>query len=570
MNSEIQNLTIAQNGWYPLVRKIIVITGIFAFILSILMIANYIQTTSIEPLNNQALNQLMLQLQKEPDNQALKEQIRALDLLARKAYFTNQWQIRTGGFLLFAAIIILLLSFKFLNARKTKFPDLETTAVPNMSWEEKILARKSITYTGIGLFVVALLASLLSQSDITADGSETINSASSLTIDQIHQNWNAFRGPNGLGIAYQTDIPTSWDGASGENIIWKKELSKPGYNSPIIWENKIFISAADKNSQEVYCFDTETGNILWKTELNNIPDTPDKKPKVTKDTGYAAPTMTTDGQKVYVIFATGDIAALDLNGQQIWAKNLGVPKNHYGHSSSLILYEQLLLIQYDHNDGQNLIALRSSNGDQVYSTVRSGVQISWASPILIDTGERKEIVLNSSPFVVSYNPLNGQELWRVDCMYGEVGPSLAFSDQTVFAVNDLAILAAIKMTDEPSIVWEYDEDLPEASSPVATPEYLFVATGFGPVSCFDVKSGEQYWMHEFDEGFYSSPIVVDNFVYLIDKKGVTHIFKADKQFELISEPALGEEVVTIPAFMPGRIYVRGSKNLYCIGIKNDG
>jgi outer membrane protein assembly factor BamB len=182
--------------------------------------------------------------------------------------------------------------------------------------------------------------------------------------------------------------------------------------------------------------------------------------------------------------------------------------------------------------------------------------------------ERTEIVLNSSPLVISYDPTNGKELWRVDCMYGEVGPSPAYSGNLVYAVNDLAILAAINPGEDQVIVWEYDEDLPEASSPVATSEYLFLATGFGPVSCFDAKSGEQYWLHEFDHGFYSSPIVVGDLVYLIDKKGVTHIFKADKKFELINEPSLGENAVTIPAFMPGRIYIRGDKHLFCIGNKD--
>jgi outer membrane protein assembly factor BamB len=532
------------------------------------MIANYIQTQSIEPLNNQALNQLMLQLQKEPDNQSLKEQIRALDLLARKAYFTNQWQIRTGGFFLCTAIIILLLSLKFLNARKTKFPDLETTPAPNMSWEEKILARKSITYSGTTLFALALLASLLTQSGISEPGSDSPQSAGSPSMEQIRKNWNGFRGPSGLGIAYQQDIPTSWDGQSGENIIWKIELPKPGFNSPIVWEDKIFLSTADKTSQEVYCIDTESGNMIWKTELNSIPGTPDKKPKVTKDTGYAAPTMTTDGHNVYVLYATGDLAALDFSGQQIWAKNLGVPDNHYGHSSSLILYENLILVQYDNNKSQQLIAIRSANGDQIYRTLRSDVQISWASPIIVDPGENTQVVLNSTPYVIGYDPLNGQELWRMDCMYGEVGPSPAYSDQIVFAVNDLAILAAIKLGDEPAILWEYDEDMPEASSPVATSDYLIMASGVGPVSCFDTKTGEKYWLHEFDRGFYSSPIVVEDLVYLIDKKGVTHIFKLGKQFELISEPALGEDVVTIPAFMPGRIYIRGDKHLFCVGKKN--
>jgi len=568
MNSKSQSTRNTNETLYPLVRKIILIAGVFALIISILMIANYVQTRSIEPLNNQALNQLMLQLQKEPDNQALKEQIRALDLLARKAYFTNQWQIRTGGFLLFSALIILLLALKFLNARKTQFPELESTPAPNMSWEEKILARKSITYSGIAIFILALIASILSESDISGSTSETGQTANFPSIEEIRQNWNNFRGPGGLGIAYQEEVPTDWDGATGKNIIWKTKLEKPGFNSPIIWGNKLFLAAADKSGQEVYCFDTELGKLVWKIELNDVPGSPDKKPKVTEDTGYAAPTMTTDGQNVYVIFATGDIAGLDFDGKQVWAKNLGAPDNHYGHSSSLILFEDLLLIQYDHNDSQQLIALRRANGDQVYSTPRPDVQISWASPVLIETEEGTEIVLNSTPYVIAYDPLNGQELWRVDCMYGEVGPSPAYSDNLVFAVNDLAILAAIEPSDEPEIVWEYDEDLPEASSPVATSDYLFMASGVGPVSCFDTKTGEQYWMHEFDHGFYSSPIVVGDLVYLIDKKGVTHIFKADKQFELVNEPALGENAVTIPAFMPGRIYIRGDENLYCIGNKN--
>ena len=570
MNSNIQIETTKSDVWYPLVKKIVLITGIFAFVLSILMIANYIQTTSIEPLNNQALNQLMLQLQKEPDNQALKDQIRALDLLARKAYFTNQWQIRMGGFLLFTALVIVLLSLKFLNARKNKFPDLDATPEPNMSWEEKILARKSITYSGITIFVLALIAGLLTQTNLTSSDAGADPVSAGPSIDEIRQNWNGFRGLNGLGIAYQEDIPTSWNGETGENIIWKKELSKPGYNSPIIWGNKLFLSAADKTSQEVHCYDTEKGDLLWKKELNNIPGTPAKKPKVTKDTGYAAPTMTTDGEKVYVMYATGDIAALDFNGEQIWAKNLGVPKNHYGHASSLILYNKLLLVQFDHNKGQYLITLRTTNGDEVYKKERTEVVISWASPILINVDDQDEVVLNSSPFVVSYDPSNGQELWRVDCMYGEVGPSLAFAGGIVFAVNDMAILAAIEPGETPQILWEYDEDLSEASSPVATDEFLFLATGFGPVSCFDIKTGEQYWMNEFDDGFYSSPIVVGDLVYLIDKAGITHIFKADKKFELVSQPVLGEKVVATPAFMPGRIYIRGAKHLYCIGNADAG
>ncbi len=553
---------------YDLARKIVVVTAIFALILSALMIANYIQTKTIEPLKSDVLNKMMLQLQKDPANETLKEQIRALDLLARKAYFTNQWQIRTGSFLLFTSLVILLLALKFLNSRKTKYPDLATEPHPDMSWDEKILARKYIIFSGLSIIALALITSILTESEIPGMGSGSDQETAMPSLEEIRQNWTGFRGQGGLGFVYQKDVPLEWDGNSGKNIIWKLALPKPGFNSPIVWDDKLFLSGADKDGQEVYCVDANSGEIIWTEELNDIPGSPAKKPKVTKDTGYAAPTMTTDGNRVYVIFATGDIASLDFTGNRVWVKNLGPPDNHYGHASSLILYENILLIQYDHNESKHLIALNSASGDQVYDTVRDD-QISWASPILINTGERPEVILSSNPHVISYNPSNGQELWRVDCMYGEVAPSPAYMDQMVFAVNEYAILAAIKLGEKPAIVWEYDEELSEVSSPVAVSGLLFMASSFGSVLCFNIENGERLWIQEFDKGFYSSPIVVGGLIYLMDMSGVTHIFKAEKQFELVSEAALGENAMTIPAFMPGRIYIRGEENLYCIG-SNDG
>jgi len=564
MNSENQRTPLFDKRWQNLAGKLVIITTLFAAVISILMIANYIQTKTIEPLKSPALSQLMLQLQKEPENQALKEQIRALDLLARRAYFTNQWQIRTGGFLLFGCLIILLVSLKYLKAQKDKFPDLTTAAPPDLSWDERILARKSIISAGLLLIGVALLAGILSESEISVRDSESSGAAASPAPEEIKQNWNGFRGAQGLGIAYQSDLPLEWDGSSGKNIVWKLPVPKPGFNSPIVWGSHIFFSGADKESQEVYCVDTRTGTILWTAPLTDIPGTPSKKPKVTDDTGYAAPTMTTDGQHVYVIFATGDIACLDFSGKRIWAKNLGVPDNHYGHSSSLLLYENLLLVQYDNNKTKQLIALHKMTGDQVYVT-RRDEQISWSSPILIDHGQRREVVLNSNPHVIGYDPANGKELWRVDCLYGEVAPSPAYVEPYVFAVNEFAVLAAIKLDDPPAVAWEFDEDLSEVSSPVAVSDILIVPTSSGVVSCFDTGNGERLWIQEFDEGFYSSPIIAGDRIYLMDRRGVSYILRAGREYELLSTCKLGERATTTPAFMPGRIYIRAEKHLFCIG-----
>lgn len=569
MNSQKEEHTSKNSSlmWYGIAKKIVIFAAVSAGILSVLMIANYLQTKSNDPLNSQVITQLISNLQDNPEDSVLKEQIRALDLLARKAYFTYQWQIRTGGYLLFAFVLLLLLAFKFLSSLQPRLPNLDEGLRSEEGWENKLLSRKYILFGGLGVFMLALILGIVSQSElkniglVKRGGSQASDFAS---IEEMKKNWPGFRGPEGNGVAVDADYPTDWDGSSGENILWKTPISHPGYNSPIIWGKKIFLSGADRDTQIVYCFDADSGDLLWQTELNDIPGSPERRPSVGDDTGFAAPTMTTDGERVFALFATGDIACLDLEGKRIWAKNLGVPDNHYGHSSSLITYQDLLIVPFDQNTGGRLLALRARSGDVVYDQLRD-VEISWASPILVDTGDRIELILNSNPFVMSHDPRTGEELWRVKCMLGEVAPSPVYADGMVFAVNDYARLVGIKLQGTPEVVWEYIDDLSEVASPLATKEFVFMAASFGTISCFDSKSGERYWFHDFDEGFYSSPILVGDKVYCMDMSGVLYIFKAQKEFELISRNELGEWAMTIPAFMHNRIYIRGKKHLFCIG-----
>ncbi len=554
--------------WCSITKKIAVVAAVLAGILSVLMIANYIQTKSVDPLNSQAISQLMTRLQENPEDTALKEQIRALDLLARKAYFTHQWQVRTGSYLLFTFVLILLLALKYLSSLESRLPDLSKRPEPDKTWESKLLSRKYLLYGGLGLILLAFAFGILSQTEFKKIGrvrAEKNQGTSDFPgIEEIRDNWPGFRGPEGIGWAYHTDVPTEWDGPSGKNILWKIPIPYPGKNSPIVWGKRIFLSGADRRIQIVYCIDADSGDILWQTELNDIPGSPARRPQVTEDTGYAAPTMTTDGERVFALFATGDVACLDFEGNRIWAKNLGVPENHYGHASSLITHQDLLLVQFDQNTGGRLLALKTQSGNLAYDQPRD-VEISWASPILVNTGRRTELILNSNPFVMSHDPQTGEELWRVRCMLGEIAPSPAYADGMVFVVNDYARLAAIKLGETPELVWEYLDDLSEVSSPLATKNFVIMAASYGTVTCFDRKTGERFWIEEFSEGFYSSPILVGDFVYLMDMSGVMMVFKADKQFQRVSRNELGEMAMSIPAFMHDRIYIRGVKNLFCIG-----
>ena len=145
-------------------------------------------------------------------------------------------------------------------------------------------------------------------------------------------------------------------------------------------------------------------------------------PKVTDDTGLAAPTMSVDGHRVYALFGTGDVIAFDLDGNRIWARNLGVPRNHYGHSSSLIVWDGKLIIQYDTGKGGRLLALNGTTGESAWDIKRDN-RISWASPILVDVDGKMQIITSTDPNVAGYDLETGEEMWLQSIMMGEVGPS---------------------------------------------------------------------------------------------------------------------------------------------------
>ncbi len=573
-------------------------SAVFAVVLCVLIIVNFIQIKRADPLNTPAMTALIEKLQSDPGNEQLSQEIQTLDLLARKAFFTAQWQVRTGGYLLFISILLLVSCFKAIELISVKLPK-EPAGKPPMFWETRILKRQWLVYSGASLLALTLLLAWLTHKDLGKDlgsgkiqdagyrmrddvsptpnpHSPTPNSQPQIPNSQIpnsqppipawqevQANFPCFRGPGGIGITACTGIPTSWDGKSGKNIKWKTAIPLPGYNSPVIWGDKIFLSGASETKRDVYCLDAVSGKILWNSPVEKIPGSPSQAPGVSKETGQAAPSLTTDGQRVYAIFANGDLIALDLDGNPVWSKNLGVPANHYGHSSSLMMYRDILIIQYDQRGAPAVIGLSGKTGEQVWKTARN-VKISWASPSLINTGNRMELILAAEPSVASYDPLTGKELWSIDCISGEVGPSLAYAAGIVFSVNEYSTLSAVRIADPPKVLWENNEYLSDVPSPVATDKYLFLVTSYGTAVCYDAVAGTKYWEHDFGNPVYSSPMLAEGKIYIMDKKGMMNIIKADKEFSLLSQCPLGEGSFCTPAFTNGHIFLRGDRNLYCV------
>ena len=593
------------------------VSGIFCITVALLLLLNFVQMAKNKPLESKALTSLVKRLSQEPNSDELKQEIRNFDLLARKAYFNSQWQVKTGGYLLLFGAIVFALSLRVFIGLKAKIGE------PNVKDENdltsRIMTQRWVMITGSVLIVLGLGASFASVDHLqkydvneslaetkpaddqdkvevikvgenpqivqpaTADSTKNGIPANTTKTDSaavapvaavkitipganaVKANSPGFRGPFGNGVYFQKNTPVEWDAASGKNVIWKTPVPKKGYNSPVIWGNKVFLSGADNNSREVYCFDRSSGKILWKQLVDKIQGSPATPPKVTEDTGFAAPSLTTDGNRVYAMFADGDIICFDMDGNRVWARNLGLPDNHYGHASSLIMWKDKVFIQYDTNKSRKLMAINASTGVTVWETARKG-KISWASPILADINGKYQVVLSTDPMVAGYDPETGKELWSVDCMSGEVGPSPASSGGMVFAVNEYAKLVGIDPSKNAK-VWESDEFLAEVASPVAANGFLFVATSYGVLACYDAKSGTKYWSKEDGPGYYSSPIISDNKVYTFDTSGKMRVFEVAKEAKLIGEGNAGEKVTTTPAFADNKMYLRTPKFLYCIGKK---
>ncbi len=598
--------------------------ALFSLLMTVLLIANFAQTRLNDPINNKTIPALVKRLSQNPTDENLKAEIRAFDLMARKAYFTSHWQLRTGSYLLILGILITILSVRTIQSFRSKLDEIG--GVKNVNLLNDILARRWVLYVGSGLFVLALISGFASSNllknyqvdegnsapeerslpnpklaessqpieakdstkkssavqavqnvtgtDTTKTGGNKAqpNPAQTAAVKafpataELRANYPFFRGPEAAGIAYQKNTPTDWNGADGKNIIWKVKIPKAGFSSPIIWGNQIFVTGADAQARMVYCYDKNSGKLVWEAAADKIEGSPAGVPKVSTDTGLAASTMATDGRAVFAIFATGDVIAFDLSGKRLWARNLGLPDNHYGHASSLVIYKDKLLVQYDTNRSGKLLALNTKTGETAWETPRKS-KIAWSSPALVNTGSRMEAILSGNPNVSGYNLETGKELWSIDCLSGEVGPSVGYSEGMVFAANEYAKLVGIKLGATPAIAWESDEFLPEVSSPLAIKGLLFIATSYGVFACFDAKTGKKQWSQEYGDSFYASPIYADGKVYITDMSGKTHIVKATKEYQLIGTPELGEKAVCSPIFAEGKIYLRGVNQLYCIGSK---
>lgn len=390
-----------------------------------------------------------------------------------------------------------------------------------------------------------------------------------------HENWPRFRGPDGGGFSLEKDLPVTCDVAAGKNVAWSVEVPAEGFSSPVIWGDRVFLSGGDESKCEVMAFDATTGKVEWEKTVPRPADAADEKFEVPDQCGMAAATVATDGLRVYAIFANGDLAAFDFAGALVWSKRMALPKNPYGHAASLLTVGDLLIVQFDQGDPDDhlskLYALDGATGKVVWEQPRP-VGASWATPLIFDAGGLPQIATLAVPWVIAYAVKDGAELWRAECLDGEVTPSPIFAAGQLLVVSPASKLQSIRPDGRGEVTkshlgWMAEDGIPDISSPVSDGTLVFVVNTGGTITCYDTKDGRKQWEHDLGEEIHASPSVAGGRVYLLTRKGTLITVAAAREFQELGRGTLGEPIVASPAIAHGHMVIRGTKHLISLVTK---
>jgi outer membrane protein assembly factor BamB len=349
-----------------------------------------------------------------------------------------------------------------------------------------------------------------------------------------------------------------------------------GFSSPVVWGDRVFLSGGDETKREVMCFDVPSGKLLWQSAVPKTDGSADGKAEVPDQCGMAAATVATDGLRVYAMFANGDLAAFNFDGSAAWSKLLAVPKNQYGHATSLLTWQDRVIVQFDQGEPDDklskLYAFDGATGAVVWEQPRAA-GASWATPITFDAAGKSQIVTLSAPWVIAYAAKDGAELWRANFLDGEITPSPVFAGGTLFVVSPSNKLQAIRPDGQGDVTkthlgWAAEDNIPDVTSPVSNGGLIFVVTSGGMLTCYDAKDGRKQWEHDFEEECNASPSIVGDKLVLITNKGTLVVVGAAREFQELSRSALGEKIFASPAFAHDRMFVRGMKHLICIAAKS--
>jgi outer membrane protein assembly factor BamB len=431
----------------------------------------------------------------------------------------------------------------------------------------------------------------------------TVFAFSSVTLAKS-SNWPQWRGPDGQGVSTETGLPNEWSGT--KNVKWKTPLEGRGHSSPIVWGKKIFLTTALdgetipgrtpgvthkmpdgsdfvhpdavganlKHTFKVVCLDRETGKILWERVAYEGPVYDSRHKKAS----FASSTPATDGKYVFAFFGAEGLYAYDYQGKLIWKQAMGkLGTASVGYGVSPILYRNLVIMQCDDSGGNSFIAaFNKATGKEAWRVARK-VDVTWVTPVLVQSAKgRMELVTAAAEAIIAYNPLTGKELWRHKGLESNAVPSPVVSKDLVVLTSGYPAKIALAIraggsgdiTGTPQLVWSYNKGTAYVPSPILYGPYIYLMTDRGLLTCLDAKTGKvQYEGQRVPKPvpFMASPVAYEGMILMTNEEGDTFMIKAGPKHEILRTNSLGEGVAASPAIANHKLFIRGEKNLYCIG-----
>jgi len=387
--------------------------------------------------------------------------------------------------------------------------------------------------------------------------------------------WPWWRGPRRDGTADPDQRPPlKW--AEGENVLWKVPVPGRGHGSPVVVGDQVFLTTAehDRQVQSVLCLDRRTGKTVWQAEVHRGGFTDGGNNK----SSLASSTPACDGRRVFINFLNNRAiwtTALSRDGKRLWQTKVADYVLHQGFGSSPAVYGPLVIVSADHKGAGVIAALDRATGKEVWSRPRPKLP-NYASPIILEASGREQLVMTGCNLVSSFEPLTGKTLWEVKGATEECVTSAVTDGRHVFTSGGYPRnhVAAVK-ADGSGIAWD-NKTRVYVPSMLFRDGHLYAVMDEGNAVCWKSDTGAEVWKGRLGGTFSASPVLVGEHILATNESGKTYVFKASpKEFDLVAENQLGNEVFATPTVCGGRIYMRivvkqnGSRQekLVCIGTK---
>ena len=406
------------------------------------------------------------------------------------------------------------------------------------------------------------------------------------------ESWPQLRGPTGDGVATVTQLPLTW--SETNNIVWKARMPGRGRSSPVVMGDRIWLTTAleqgvrrtriESDDMQVashvtlaaLCLDRADGKILWQTTLFEV----DQPEPVHWLNSWATPTPVVEPGRLYCDFGTFGTACVDATtGKQLWMQRLA-SDHQVGPGSSPALWQDRLLLVRDGREAQYVAALDTHTGRIVWRTERppiatssGNLKKSFCTPLLIQTGDRTQMVVPGAHWIVAYAPDSGKEYWRLRHGNGfSIGASPAFGHGMVYFSTGCmkAQLLAVRADGSgeltaTSVAWKSLRQVPVMSSPVLVGNEIYWISDEGMATCADARTGEILWQERLGGTYFASPLGAQQRIYFFNQAGKTTVVKAGRQFERLSENQIEGPLVATPAAVDAALFIRSDESLYRIG-----